>query len=46
MPPQAEGEIDELAPLDKIIEGQQLADRVAAMLTKLIESVELDRKKT
>ena len=36
-------EIDELAPLELIIEGQELADRVAAMLTKLIESVELDR---
>jgi four helix bundle protein len=33
-------EIDELAPLDLIIEAQDLADRIAAMLTKLISSTE------
>jgi four helix bundle protein len=33
-------EIDELAPLHDIILGQDLADRTAAMLTKLIESVD------
>jgi len=33
-------EIDELAPLEQVIEAQDLADRVAAMLTKLIRSAE------
>lgn len=33
-------EIDELAPLDDVIAAQDLADRVAAMLTKLIQSTE------
>ena len=33
-------EIDELAPLDHVITAQDLADRTAAMLTKLIESVD------
>jgi four helix bundle protein len=33
-------EIDELADLELIIEGQDLADRVAAMLTNLIRSTE------
>jgi len=36
-------EIDELAPPDQIVEAQDLADRAAAMLTRLIESVE-DRR--
>ena len=31
-------EIDELAPLEDVIEAQDLADRVAAMLTKLIHA--------
>jgi len=33
-------QIDELAPLEEIIEAQDLADRIAAMLTKLIGSTE------
>jgi four helix bundle protein len=33
-------EIDELAPLNSIIEAQDLVDRVSAMLTKLIRSTE------
>lgn len=33
-------EIDELAPLDEVVAAQDLADRVAAMLTKLIRSAE------
>jgi four helix bundle protein len=37
-------EIDELAPVDEIIEAQDLADRVAAMLTKLIDSTEASTK--
>ena len=32
-------EIDELAPQDEIVEAQDLADRVAAMLTMLIRRV-------
>ena len=35
-------EIDELAPVNDVIEAQDLADRVAAMLTKLIRSVEIN----
>jgi len=31
-------EIDDLAPVADVIEAQQLADRIAAMLTKLIAS--------
>jgi four helix bundle protein len=31
-------EIDELAPLQEVIEAQDLADRIAAMLTKLINA--------
>jgi four helix bundle protein len=34
-------EIDELAPLDEIVAAQDLADRIAAMLTRLIASAEL-----
>jgi four helix bundle protein len=33
-------EIDELAPIEEIIGAQDLADRIAAMLTKLIRSTE------
>lgn len=33
-------EIDGLAPLDEVLRAQDLADRVAAMLTKLIRSAE------
>ena len=33
-------EIDELAPLEDVIAGQDLADRVSAMLTKLIQDAE------
>jgi len=33
-------EIDELAPLDDIVAAQDLTDRIAAMLTKLIRSAE------
>ena len=33
-------EIDQLAPMPDIIEAQNLADRIAAMLTKLIASTE------
>jgi four helix bundle protein len=33
-------EIDELAPLDEVIAAQDLADRCAAMLTRLIDSVD------
>lgn len=33
-------EIDELAPLADIVEAQNLADRISAMLTKLIRSAE------
>ncbi len=33
-------EIDQLAPLDEVIAAQDLADRIAAMLTKLIRSAE------
>lgn len=33
-------EIDELAKLEEVVAAQDLADRVAAMLTKLIRSVE------
>jgi len=36
-------EIDELAALDEIIAAQNLADRIAAMLTRLIESTDVDR---
>ncbi len=35
-------EIDELAALDEIVDAQELVDRVAAMLTKLIRSAEGD----
>ena len=33
-------EIDELAPIEPIVAAQELADRVSAMLTKLIRSAE------
>lgn len=33
-------EIDQLAPLSEVIEAQDMADRVAAMLTKLIQRTE------
>jgi len=33
-------EIDQLAPLEDIIEAQKLADRISAMLSKLILSAE------
>jgi len=33
-------EIDQLAPIDEILAAQDLADRVCAMLTKLIRSTE------
>ncbi len=33
-------EIDQLAPLNEVLAAQDLADRVAAMLTKLIRSAE------
>ena len=33
-------EIDELAPIEDVIEAQELADRIAAMLTKLIASTQ------
>jgi four helix bundle protein len=36
-------EIDALAPIDEIIAAQDLADRVAAMLTKLIRSAEAEQ---
>lgn len=36
-------EIDQLAPLDDIRAAQDLADRVSAMLTKLIRSTETQR---
>ena len=36
-------EIDEMAPLGIIIAAQDLADRIAAMLTKLIRSAEVEQ---
>ena len=33
-------EIDQLAPIDQVIAAQDLADRISAMLTKLIRSTE------
>ena len=33
-------EIDQLAPLEQVLAAQDLADRIAAMLTKLIRSAE------
>jgi len=36
-------EIDQLAPIDEILAAQDLADRVCAMLTKLIRSTETQR---
>jgi len=38
-------EIDELAPLDDVIAAQDLADRISAMLTKLIRSAEAERRR-
>jgi four helix bundle protein len=35
-------EIDRLAPMDEVVAAQDLADRIAAMLTKLIRSAERD----
>jgi hypothetical protein len=35
-------EIDELAPLEEVVAAQDLADRIAAMLTKLIRSAEAE----
>jgi len=37
-------EIDELAPVEQVIAAQDLADRVAAMLTKLIRSAECEQQ--
>lgn len=37
-------EIDELAPIEEIIAAQDLADRVSAMLTKLIRSAEAEHR--
>lgn len=37
-------EIDELAPIDEVIAAQDLADRIAAMLTKLIRSAEAEQR--
>ena len=37
-------EIDELAPAEVVIAAQDLADRVAAMLTKLIRSAEAQQR--
>jgi len=37
-------EIDDLAPIDEVIAAQDLADRVAAMLTKLIRSTEAEER--
>ncbi len=37
-------EIDQLAPIDEVIAAQDLADRVAAMLTKLIRSTEGEQR--
>ncbi len=36
-------ELDQLAPIDEVIAAQDLADRVAAMLTKLIRSAEAEQ---
>ena len=33
-------EIDQLAPIEDVIDAQELVDRIAAMLTKLIRSAE------
>jgi len=38
-------EIDELAPVREVIEAQDLADRGAAMLTKLIRSAEAEAER-
>ena len=38
-------ELDELAPAQQVVAAQQLADRVAAMLTKLIRSAELEQRR-
>lgn len=35
-------EIDQLAPIDEVIAAQNLVDRIAAMLTKLIRSAEAE----
>ena len=37
-------EIDELAPVEEVIAAQDLADRVAAMLTKLIRSAQHEQR--
>jgi len=37
-------EIDQLAPINDIIEAQNLADRISAMLTKLIRSAEAEQR--
>ena len=37
-------EIDELAPIDEVIAAQDLADRIAAMLTKMIRSAEAGQR--
>ena len=37
-------EIDEMAPADMVIAAQDLADRIAAMLTKLIRSAETEHR--
>jgi len=36
-------EIDQLAPIEQVIAAQDLADRVSAMLTKLIRSAEAEQ---
>jgi four helix bundle protein len=38
-------EIDELAPAEDVVIAQEFADRVAAMLTKLIRSAEAEQRK-
>ena len=35
-------EIDQLAPIESVIAGQDLADRIAAMLTKMIRRAETE----
>jgi len=37
-------EIDELAPVEEVIAAQDLADRIAAMLTKMIRSAEAGQR--
>jgi four helix bundle protein len=37
-------EIDQLAPIEDVVAAQDLADRVAAMLTNLIRSTDVDSR--